>query len=115
MRENYSFMTFVVRRVLKFGKKEKEDLIPFTTFNPSLMDDIALGDVVIVTFNVTGKEWNGKYYSSLTATKVDSEKVRVQSEMDFDDLRPEYMRRKPEKIEKPGEGTPWDEGDDLPF
>jgi len=38
----------------------------------SLLDSVSIGDELKVTFDIRGREYNGKYYVNLNAWKIDS-------------------------------------------
>jgi len=49
----------------------QEAPIYFVQANTSKLDGIAAGDDVTVTFDLSGREWNGKWYAELRGWKVE--------------------------------------------
>lgn len=109
---------FVVETSGKFPQK-----ILFQTVQDKvdMLDSFNVDDTVTVSFEVKGREWNGKYFNSLEAWRIIAEKRAADKEeeanMDpFDD--PELF---PEKATKPISRTELedvpeqDPDDDLPF
>jgi hypothetical protein len=46
--------------------------IEFTGDKTSLLDEIAEGETVDVSINIRGREYNGKYYTSIQGWKIDT-------------------------------------------
>lgn len=79
--------------------------ILFETFNEktSILQPFKAGDVVKVSFDIRGKEYNGRYYNNLRAWKIDRAGVESQS---------------PPPMDTPPPLPPLDDDpitDDLPF
>jgi single-strand DNA-binding protein len=53
----------------------------------SLIDSYVKGDAVEVSFNLRGREWQGKYFTSIQAWKITkAEMVTIKEEVKGDDL-----------------------------
>jgi len=46
--------------------------IEFTGDKTNLLDEIAEGETVDVSINIRGREYNGKYYTSIQGWKIDT-------------------------------------------
>jgi hypothetical protein len=46
--------------------------IEFVSDNVSKLDDVAEGESVDVSINIQGREWNGKYFSSIQGWKIET-------------------------------------------
>jgi hypothetical protein len=46
--------------------------IEFHKENISLLDPLTIGDSVKVEINLGGREWNGKYFASITGWKIET-------------------------------------------
>ena len=75
--DKFSVREFVVTTP---DAKYPQDIM-FQTVNDrmSMLDTVKRGDAVEVSFNVRGREFNGKYYNTLDAWKIDKEGPREQS------------------------------------
>jgi hypothetical protein len=47
--------------------------IEFVSDKVNLLDDVAENEEVEVSIKIQGREWNGKYFSSIQGLKIDSE------------------------------------------
>jgi len=81
--------------------------IAFTVFNkPEMIADMRVDDEVEVGFNVESREYNGKYFSNVTAWKVNITKTSGAKPKPADDLPP---------MGDTQSGGDQKDGDDLPF
>lgn len=89
------------KRILVIETAEKyPQQIPFEAINStcSKLDNLQIGQEVAVHFNLQGRSWNGKYYSSNRLWKV------------------EPTEQTPDKVtENPKQQQPVETSDDLPF
>lgn len=74
--------------VLKYDKEKYPQLIQFqlTQANVVMMDGYEEGDDVIVHFSVHGREWNGKYFTNLTAYRIEKTEIKRSPEKPPNDL-----------------------------
>ena len=52
------------------GKYPQDINLEFVQDNVSKLDDINLGDEVTVTFDIRGREYNGRYFNNLQAWRL---------------------------------------------
>ncbi len=82
------------------GKYPQEILIEFVQDKIALLDNLAPGQEVTVTFDIRGREYNGRYFNNLQGWRVESQAASA---------GPDYA-------EAPPYPTPDDFGDsDIPF
>lgn len=108
--------------VVETGGKYPQKII-FQTVQDKvdMLDSFGIGDTVKISFEVKGREYNGKYYNALEAWRIFGEKRAEEKEAEenidvFDDplLFPEKAKKPISKSEL--EEVPVaDEDDDLPF
>lgn len=55
------------------GRYEQEILLEFVQDKVALLDALSLGDQVTVTFDIRGREYNGRYFNNLQGWKVESQ------------------------------------------
>ena len=67
-----AFANMVVDRSYDYKGETKHEPIPLTAFGDAAKTDAGDGDVVKVTARVGGREYNGKFYAQLTATKIEA-------------------------------------------
>jgi hypothetical protein len=53
------------------GRFEQEILLEFVQDKVSLLDSLSPGDDVTVTFDIRGREYNGRYFNNLQGWKVE--------------------------------------------
>ena len=97
----WSKREFVIDTEEQFSRK-----VCFTLFGDktSLIDTIAVGEMVDVSFNLESREFNGKWYHNINAWKIDKPETALAS----GSAVPEYsMDEIPPETE--------DVSDDLPF
>lgn len=101
------------------GKYPQKILFQTVQDKVDMLDSFNVGDTVTVSFEVKGREWNGKYFNALEAWRIITEKRAADKEAaaDLDPFEdPELF---PEKASKPvvetEEVDPISEDDDLPF
>ena len=73
--------------------------------------NVSVGSLVNVSFDISGREWNGKYFVSLGAWKVvrtDGQQQQVQRQ-EVEVKSPEPPKEEPKKVQKQTKE------DDLPF
>ena len=81
--------------------------VAFTVFNkPEMIADMQVDDEVEVGFNVESREYQGKYFSNVTAWKVNILKTSGAKPKPADDLPP---------MGEPTKQYTKEESDDLPF
>lgn len=58
--------------VIRTGTDQFPELVPMQLKNDkcSLVDMANVGDSIEVSFNIRGREWNGKYFTNLEAWQV---------------------------------------------
>jgi len=61
------------------GNYTQDISLEFLKEKAELLDDLAIGDDVNVSFNIRGREYNGRYFNNLTAWKL--EKLTSQDQM----------------------------------
>jgi len=66
--KEWSKQSFVVS--FKDGSYDKD--VCFTTMKPEMIESIAEGQAVTVHFNVSSREYNGKWYTDASAWKVEA-------------------------------------------
>lgn len=91
---------FVV--VVEDGKYPQEIALECVQDKVSLLDGLKEGQTVTVTFDIRGREYNGRYFNNLQAWRVKTEEQGAAAEED----RPPI----PSDAEAPGEFE-----DDIPF
>lgn len=109
---------FVVETGGKFPQK-----ILFQTVQDKvdMLDSFGLGDTVKISFEIKGREYNGKYYNALEAWRIFGEKRAEDKEAEeYDDVLDDPLLF-PEKAKKPiskselEDVIPEDDDSDLPF
>lgn len=103
---NWQKQEFVIETVEQYPRKICANLWGDKI---DVLSNIAIGDTVVVSFNIESREFNGKWYTDVKAWKI--EKQGIQTEM------PPSAPPQPATEMPPYEGTFTDEGgsDDLPF
>lgn len=72
--------------------------------------NVSVGSLVNVSFDISGREWNGKYFVSLGAWKVVRTDGQVQPQRQEVEVKsPEPPKEEPKKVQKQTKE------DDLPF
>lgn len=98
------------KRIVVVGEGDKyPQSIPFELIKEkcALVDDVLVGDMVTVHFNLRGREYNGRYYSNLQCWEL--EHHSTSRRLEPDDAAPAPVLDVPEAPEAPvGE-------DGLPF
>ena len=61
-------------------KYPQDILFTLTQNNTDLVDTIKVGEKVEVSFNLRGREWNGKYFNTLEAWSVSVQTSKVKAE-----------------------------------
>ena len=54
------------------GRYEQEILLEFVQDKVSLLESLSPGDKVTVTFDIRGREYNGRYFNNLQGWKVET-------------------------------------------
>jgi hypothetical protein len=54
------------------GRYEQEILLEFVQDKVALLDSLSPGDDVTVTFDIRGREYNGRYFNNLQGWKVET-------------------------------------------
>jgi single-strand DNA-binding protein len=80
-----------------------------------LVDAFKEGDSVKVSFNLRGREWQGKYFTNLDAWRIDSESGGAASGPAPSKNDPFGDVVFPEASDEPQQSGKSDEDDDLPF
>ena len=90
--ESFSTRNFV----LKYDGDKYPQLIQFqlTQANVVMLDTYREGDTVTVHFNVHGREWKGRFFTNLTAYKIERTEIRQSpdkppNDLDFSELENE--------------------------
>ncbi|MGV4459955.1 DUF3127 domain-containing protein [Ornithobacterium rhinotracheale] len=69
--ENMTKRMLVLESEKEANGKQWKETYPFELINKSnLADNLSVGDEVTVAFNINGREYEGKYYTSLRAWSV---------------------------------------------
>lgn len=55
------------------GRYEQEILLEFVQDKVALLDALSAGDEVTVTFDIRGREYNGRYFNNLQGWKVETQ------------------------------------------
>jgi single-strand DNA-binding protein len=84
------------------GKYPQEINIEFVQDKTSLLDNLRVGQEVTVTFDIRGREYNGRYFNNLQGWKI----VTASDENSMTDS---------EQAPAPPPGSPADYDDDIPF
>ncbi|RLA50414.1 MAG: hypothetical protein DRR42_13190 [Gammaproteobacteria bacterium] len=58
--------------IVEDGKYPQEINIEFVQDKVSLLDNLQVGQEVTVTFDIRGREYNGRYYNNLQGWKIDT-------------------------------------------
>ena len=58
--------------VVEDGKYPQEINIEFVQDKVGLLDDVRAGDEVTITFDIRGREYNGRYFNSLSGWKLEN-------------------------------------------
>lgn len=58
--------------IVEDGKYPQEINIEFVQDKISLLDDLQAGQEVTVTFDIRGREYNGRYFNNLQGWKIDT-------------------------------------------
>lgn len=85
------------------GKYPQDICIEFCQGNVSKLDDVRAGDEVTVSFDLRGREYNGRYFNSLNGWKVVVEGRRPSS------------TERPPVTPTPGKPLQNEDEDDIPF
>ncbi len=81
------------------GKYPQEILVEFVQDKVALLDSLSPGQEVTVTFDIRGREYNGRYFNNLQGWRVEAQGAGA-----------------PQYAEEPPFPTPEDFGDsDIPF
>ena len=84
------------------GKYPQEINLEFVQDKTSLLDNLRVGQEVTVTFDIRGREYNGRYFNNLQGWKI----VTANDESAMTD---------PGQPPAPPPGSPADYDDDIPF
>ena len=78
------------------GKYPQDICLEFVQDKINLLDSLSVGQEVTVTFDIRGREYNGRYYNNLRGWKISADAAPVASEQppvsdadvpaDFDDF-----------------------------
>ena len=79
------------------GKFPQDILLEFVQDKISLLDDVQVGDNVQVTFDIRGREWNGRYFNNLQGWRL--QKIDAESSGASDDELPPVPDEAPADIE----------------
>ena len=84
------------------GQYSQEISIEFLKDKVALLDNLAPGQQVTISFNIQGREYNGRYYNNLQGWRIDS---------------PEAFNTQPSKVDQTRDIPPTEdfEFDDIPF
>lgn len=75
--------------VIQESEGQYSKQVAFTVFNkPEMIADMRVDDEVEVGFNVESREYNGRYFSNITAWKVNITKTSGAKQKPADDLPP---------------------------
>lgn len=83
---------------------------------------IAIGESVEVTYQVTAREWNGKWYNNVDLFRIDSldeqqeeeqQQVMLQMQQPMVQTQPMQQRRRTKPVVPPGDFNP--QSGDMPF
>lgn len=91
--------------------------IEFTKEDVSLLDDLDVGESIVVHFNINGRKWvspsgDVKYFNSLVGWKLDS----IQASENYENKPPLEFNRPEKKVETTTtEIEDFDDLDDVPF
>ncbi len=86
-KNNLRKKTFVVEE--NSDKEYKSSLsIDLIKDRVDMVNEFAVGDVVLVSVNFRANEYNGKYYNSITAWRIDKSDGSVSGNNDADDDLP---------------------------
>jgi single-strand DNA-binding protein len=88
--------------IVEDGKYPQEINIEFVQDKTSLLDNLRPGQEVTVTFDIRGREYNGRYFNNLQGWKI----VTANDESAMTDS---------EQPPAPPPGSPADYDDDIPF
>lgn len=70
------------------GKYPQDICLQFVQDKVSMLDGVAIGSNVVVTFDILGREYNGRYFNNLQAWKISNEgksETPQKTAPDFDD------------------------------
>ena len=69
--KNGSFRKRGIVVTVEDGKFPQDILLEFVQDKISLLDDVNIGDNVQITFDLRGREYNGRYYNNLQGWKLE--------------------------------------------
>lgn len=76
--------TFTVREFVLLTSGQYPQFLKFQLSNDkvSMIDTIPQGSSITVDFDIRGREWEGKYFTTLNAWKVEMDDVKVAEPLD---------------------------------
>ncbi len=69
--KNGSFRKRGIVVTVEDGKFPQDILLEFVQDKIALLDDVNIGDNVQITFDIRGREYNGRYYNNLQGWKLE--------------------------------------------
>lgn len=87
------------------GNYPQDISLDFLKDKVELLNDVAIGDEITVSFNLRGREYNGKYFNNLNAWKI-----QKQTQKGYEPTK-EISADTAPNIEEPD----FDDMDDVPF
>ncbi len=109
--KNGSFTKRGVVVTVEEGKFPQEIVLEFVQDKVSLLDDVTAGDNVQITFDIRGREYNGRYFNNLQAWRLQKVGAGSATGADAGDAtssRPPLPNEAPDNIEEI-------DGVDMPF
>ena len=77
--------------------------IEFTQDKTNLLDNYSIGDIVKISINLRGSEWQGKYYANIQGWKIDKGEREKTAESFMPDRQPiNNALPEPEEIDDSG-------------
>ena len=89
------------------GNYPQDISLDFLKDKVELLNDVAVGDEITVSFNLRGREYNGKYFNNLNAWKIQKQTVKSYEPSQASSVH------KATKIQEPDFGD--DDPRDVPF
>lgn len=90
--------------IVEDGKYPQEINIEFVQDKTSLLDQLRPGQEITVTFDIRGREYNGRYFNNLQGWKIVAAAATDENSMTDSEQPP-----------APPHGSPADYEDDIPF
>ena len=85
------------------GQYTQDICIEFVQDKVALLDTITVGQIITISFNIKGREYNGRYFNNLQGWRIETDKS----------AQPKVENVKQESIPAPPAGL--DDFGDLPF